>query len=38
MNVRSIAALLTTAFALATSTPCRAVTIAYVGTEPGSAD
>ncbi|MEI6659674.1 MAG: PEP-CTERM sorting domain-containing protein [Planctomycetota bacterium] len=35
MNVRSIAALLTTAFAFAVSTPCHAVTIAYVGTEPG---
>ena len=35
MNGRSIAALLTTAFALAASTPCHAVTIAYVGTEPG---
>jgi hypothetical protein len=33
MNVRSIAALLTTAFAV--STPCHAVTISYVGTEPG---
>ncbi len=35
MNVRSIAALLATAFAFAASTPCHAVTIAYVGTEPG---
>jgi hypothetical protein len=35
MNARWIAALLTTAFAVAVSTPCRAVTIAYVGTEPG---
>jgi hypothetical protein len=35
INARSIAALLTTAFAVAVSTPCRAVTIAYVGTEPG---
>jgi hypothetical protein len=35
MNVQSIAALLATAFAFAASTPCRAVTIAYVGTEPG---
>lgn len=35
MNARSIAALLMTAFAFAASTPCHAVTIAYVGTEPG---
>jgi hypothetical protein len=34
-NGRSIAALLITAFALAASAPCHAVTIAYVGTEPG---
>jgi hypothetical protein len=34
-NGRSIAALLVTAFALAASAPCHAVTIAYVGTEPG---
>ncbi len=37
MNVRSIAALLATAFAFAVSTPCHAVTISYVGTEPGNA-
>ena len=37
LNARSIAALLTTAFAFAASTPCHAVTIAYVGTEPGNA-
>jgi hypothetical protein len=35
INARSIAALLATAFAVAASTPCHAVTIAYVGTEPG---
>ena len=35
INARSIAALLTTAFAFAASTQCHAVTIAYVGTEPG---
>ena len=35
MNARSIAALLITAFAVAVSTPCHAVTISYVGTEPG---
>jgi hypothetical protein len=35
ITARSIAALLVTAFALAASTPCHAVTIAYVGTEPG---
>lgn len=33
---RSIAALLTTAVAFAVSAPCHAVTIAYVGTEPGT--
>jgi hypothetical protein len=38
INARSIAALLATAFAIVTSTPCGAVTIVYVGTEPGSAD
>ncbi len=37
VNARSIAALLTTAFAVAVSTPCQAVTISYVGTEPGGA-
>jgi hypothetical protein len=37
INARSIAALLATAFAFAASTPCHAVTIAYVGTEPGGA-
>jgi len=35
INARSIAALLTTAFAFVASTQCHAVTIAYVGTEPG---
>ena len=35
INARSIAALLATAFAFAASTQCQAVTIAYVGTEPG---
>ena len=35
ITARSIAALLTTVFALAVSTPCHAVTISYVGTEPG---
>jgi len=35
INAQSIAALLTTAFAIAVSTQCHAVTIAYVGTEPG---
>ncbi|RLS84265.1 MAG: PEP-CTERM sorting domain-containing protein [Planctomycetota bacterium] len=35
INARSIAALLATAFAVAASTPCHAVTISYVGTEPG---
>lgn len=34
-NGRSIAALLITAFAVAASAPCHAVTISYVGTEPG---
>ena len=37
INARSIAALLATAFAFAASTQCQAVTIAYVGTEPGNA-
>ena len=34
-SVRLSVALLMTAIALAVSTPCHAVTIAYVGTEPG---
>ena len=37
INGRSIAALLITAVAFAVSTQCHAVTIAYVGTEPGNA-
>ena len=37
MSIRSFGALLATAIAVTVSMPCQAVTIAYVGTEPGNA-
>jgi hypothetical protein len=36
MSIRSFGALLATAIAVTVSMPCQAVTIAYVGTEPGN--